>query len=840
MKDMTARLPPSPCPDYPRQLAKDNGLETQFEGFIDVCRPPENLRCLFLVISRLLDTFHAVPSMRNIEPFKDWPLLFDLLQAHRDEVTHTCGSQVLDGLAKRSQEMRRRKGHPLYRQIEEAPLFAMLCSAHKSLPEKFGALQLQILHAHWRKLEAFRADHPGHVGAIREGRHRENGEHRDIKMSDTAARTVRAILHSDLEDWLRDVNTLCDPAEFLNELDDNRPPDKELRTLHDRIACYCVPGYKPGSGGSGGERRRSIPNYLCAYSDSRFGLLTLGQMVSKNGEREPDLEHLTARRWHGKVSGHTLTTKEISKLGLSPLELVEEDPTILASTKGTGTRQEARELALARTRAFEIDRRLFPWNSQAMRIEEFHKHILPHLKRMSMNDGPSDQYHIFAGAAVAVMAETGRTINEVLRLTIDPKLSSEFSYRPPNPGAGETCGRWKWDSISPPYESKFDNKDNFAVDPANYLTYPASTIVTKIIERCLPFRGETKSKRLFPFKGLHRAVWEYLDEYDAYDHFTPTRVTNLSWGILHELTGGELASICLLLGRHRPLAQVELFYSILETSEAASLFAASQEKLWGERTPDGVTTRSGPNPGRVDFVGCRAFPHMNKVKDTIDWLREGSEKFFNLRLPDFEPKRDSEILNRAVMYATWHQFFSFGTRAICGAYQKSEGFSEDSGIGVLSDKDFVNGYKTRIIFAPERLRRHMKALEQRLARLLELKPTLGPLLISTERQDEDQPVWLLDATHRRVELTPTTIQEFLKKRFPLPVNSPRKVMRYLLRKAGMSHTHAEAFMGHWWHGREPFSPLSSFDFCGFIGRLLQLMPDLLKEELGFSPTPGSR
>jgi hypothetical protein len=192
------------------------------------------------------------------------------------------------------------------------------------------------------------------------------------------------------------------------------------------------------------------------------------------------------------------------------------------------------------------------------------------------------------------------------------------------------------------------------------------------------------------------------------------------------------------------------------------------------------------------------------------------------------------------MYATWHQFFAFGTRAICDAYQKSEGFSDDSGFGVLSDKDFVTGYKTRIIFAPNRLRRHMAALEQRLAELLELQPVLRPPDISSDEQNVLPKVWLLDATYQCVKLTPTTIQEVLKAQFPLPVNSPRKIMRYLLRKAGMSHTHAEAFMGHWWHGREPFSPFSSFDFGNFIGQLRGLMPDLLEKELGFDPTPGSR
>jgi hypothetical protein len=211
-----------------------------------------------------------------------------------------------------------------------------------------------------------------------------------------------------------------------------------------------------------------------------------------------------------------------------------------------------------------------------------------------------------------------------------------------------------------------------------------------------------------------------------------------------------------------------------------------------------------------------------------------------MRLPYFKKERDSEILNRAVMYATWHQFFAFGTRAICDAYQKSDKFSDDSGIGVLSDKDFITGYKTRIIFAPPRLRRHMRALERRLVELLELQPTLRPFDDSSEKQDKFPPVWLLDTAHQCVELKPSTIDEVMKEKFPLPVNSPRKVMRFLLRIAGMSHTHAEAFMGHWWHGREPFSPFSSFAFCNFIARLRELMPDLLEKKLGFDRTPGSR
>jgi hypothetical protein len=71
------------------------------------------------------------------------------------------------------------------------------------------------------------------------------------------------------------------------------------------------------------------------------------------------------------------------------------------------------------------------------------------------------------------------------------------------------------------------------------------------------------------------------------------------------------------------------------------------------------------------------------------------------------------------------------------------------------------------------------------------------------------------------------------------VNTPRKFTRYLLRTKGMPHTYAEAFMGHWWHGREPFSPFSSFDCGAYVDSLGKLLPNLIKQ-LGFDPVPRVR
>ncbi len=842
-------LPPPPL-YHPRQLAKQHGLEDPFEKFVLVCRPPENLRCLFLVCENLLDTFKALPSWQIKEPFENWVAVCNVLLANKYEISYEFrrlfGHQI-DGPAAISQTKRAELKHPLWSQMHEAPLFAMLCVVHKTLPKKYSGLQLQILHAHWRKVRDYLNDHPGHVGDIREGARKDIDGSRHIKMSDTAARTVRALFHPRLEEWLSNLDTLCDPGQFLNELNDKRPPDPDLRILHDRITSYCETGYAPGSSGTGGARTRSIQNYLCvAYTDHRYGLSTQGQ-ENDDGEDDTAQEHVIGRSPRGKTK-HSLTKKEILDLGLDPLELADENPTVLTATSDATTRQEAVEIARARTRGFEIDRRLFPWNSQAMRLQEFHMHIRRHLRRISRNRGPSELNRFTAASAIAIMAETGRSIDEVLQLRIDPSLSSEFAYKPPDLAAGEKCGQWKWDAVSPLYKSGFQNRDNIAVNPEKLLIYPASEIVTKLIDRYLLLRPVIKSdgslpfKKLFPFqaKKFRKVVRHWLSQCDRYNHFTPARISHLSWGILHELTGGELAIACLVLGLHQSLAQVELFYSILETTEAASLFAASQGRLWGKGTPVAITAISHPDPGEKRFVGCRAFPRIEKVKETIKWLREGSEQFFRLKLPTFNPTRDAELLNRAVMYAVWHQFFCFGTRAIRFAYQASDSFSISTGVGILSDKDFATGYKTRIILAPDRLRRHMKALESRLARLSEIFPDLKPPAESSDATSETSPAWLLDAKNQPVALTPTTIQEVMKEQFPLPVNSPRKVMRDLLRKAGMSHTHAEAFMGHWWHGREPFSPFSSFSFGSFLEELRKLMPNLLKKELGFDPVPGVR
>ena len=828
-------LPPPPTPlDVLRQLVKLNGFEDPFLGFELVLKPPPNLKCLLLVAQNLFVSFRAMSAYwLDTDPFQRWDEMCLFLLDERKQLVQLAGEIVEFGLKTSSPKA----FNPMFGDFGRFPFFAMMCDPLSKEADKHRGLQLQILHAHWRKIHEYLFNHRFHKGEVREGRPRYKGDHRHIKMPDFATRTVRALGNEKLTKWFEKIDTTVAPGNFMQELAAKRPPAGDLRYLHDWLMGYCRTGYRSKRGGGGGLRIRSIDKYLNNYSAEFFGLLCQGPGSDGDHTNDSDAqneEHLVGR----KVSGgdkNRLTAKELLGLGIDPLELAVEDPTVLTPVPGAGTRLEAIETARARIRGFEIDRRLFPWNSQAIRLEEFHCYLRPHLKEAANENGPSNFSAITAAAAVAIMGETGRNVEELLQLQLEETLTSAFAYRRPDPQ--DKCGQWKWDAIGPRYKSDDYGTgvpDGLAVRRAKFLIYPASAMVTALVERYLLHRPTVKDNRLFPLrlKWFRSTIKEWLKKYDPADRFSESRITHLAWDTLHQLTGGELASVCLTLGLHHPLAQVELFYSILETTKAAGLFAQSQARLWGEDSPSSAATPTGDLRRKPEFVGCKPFPRITAIRLTIRWLRRGSQAFFGLRLRGFNAAQHAEALNCAVMYVVWHQFFCFGTRAIRSAYQPKAGFSDVTGIGILSDKDYETGYKTRIIVAPERLRRHMEALENRLAELVQLQPEL--------KLETDPPVWLLDENGKPVELTPTTIQSFMNKRFPFPVNTPRKVMRYLLREAGMSHSHAEAFMGHWWHGREPFAPFSSFDFRTLVASLDGIVRDLTKRKLRFYPVPGIR
>jgi hypothetical protein len=319
----------------------------------------------------------------------------------------------------------------------EAPLYVNLAMRHEdpALRTRFGSLQLQLIYFHWLKIETFREAHPDHVGEIREGRRRDPEEERDIKQADGAARAARSFQPRDLSTWLSSLDTTCDPEDFPGSLIESRPQGGDARTFHDRIELYCDARYLPGPGGAGGTRQRTVGQCLnlVDYMGRRYGMEF--DVIGGGGERDDDdqktlrQEHILGRRKPGAPHKH-IDRKSIIKLGLEPLELADGDPAILENIPPKTTRHEAIEGARARSRGFEIDRRLFPFNSQAIRLQEFQDLIVPALKEIA-RDSSSSTENLVAAAAIAISAETGRSLKELLRLLIEPRLTLSFSFMPP-------------------------------------------------------------------------------------------------------------------------------------------------------------------------------------------------------------------------------------------------------------------------------------------------------------------------------------------------------------------------------------------------------------------------
>jgi hypothetical protein len=84
-------------------------------------------------------------------------------------------------------------------------------------------------------------------------------------------------------------------------------------------------------------------------------------------------------------------------------------PTVVA---GAGSARQATEIARSGARSYEIDRRLFPWSSDRMRLEEFHRGILPVLAKACVDSIPVRDLEL--AVLGGVLIETGRE-NQIFR-----------------------------------------------------------------------------------------------------------------------------------------------------------------------------------------------------------------------------------------------------------------------------------------------------------------------------------------------------------------------------------------------------------------------------------------
>ncbi len=223
--------------------------------------------------------------------------------------------------------------------------------------------------------------------------------------------------------------------------------------------------------------------------------------------------------------------------------------------------------------------------------------------------------------------------------------------------------------------------------------------------------------------------------------------------------------------------------------------------------------------GSQAFIGCRAFPTLDCVREAIGITGDSFRAFEQRSANRFDH------WNLAVLHVVWHQQFAIGARSSRQIYIESSAFDNKSGLARLSDKDNKNGYKSRLVWMPPALVWQMSELDK--ARCIIDHGRVGrPRRLRFSQITFDLDTGLCESITRKgiIRLS----NEF----FPFPANTPRRVMRYLLKKRGLSPEYVDVFMGHWRERREPWGKWSSLDYSDYLACLRHLVPEILSD-LGF-------
>ena len=184
------------------------------------------------------------------------------------------------------------------------------------------------------------------------------------------------------------------------------------------------------------------------------------------------------------------------------------------------------------------------------------------------------------------------------------------------PGIGRPTG--------PEYKVEHSRSRRRWIPRATYLRYKASRLVTDLIKRYCD-RAKIRSGKLFRSEiDYGRELNDWIAHNDTSETCTAKKLAQLRWGILDQLTCGELAHVCLLMGVPVHDASVEIHYAVLSFAEASELFRESSRKLWAvyDGSPARRIAISASEGEKI--MGARAFPKLSIVQDVVKEV-EGSE-----------------------------------------------------------------------------------------------------------------------------------------------------------------------------------------------------------------------
>ncbi len=729
--------------------------------------------------------------------------------------------------------------HPMHGLLTRYPLYSMMCNRQQVTPyrEAFLLLQLQVLTARARELRRQKKDNDRDYIELYESNISNEDFAKKLRHPHHACLAVRELSLEASADLVGFMQPWREPHSFASSLRarENRPIGPAFTYRIEHICNYCeLKSHARESYSRSSGERFSMSTQVCLgyveYNEFRFGV------DCDQGDAEDDFSY---------SSEHELIVDRVGDLGLAPCnddEPVENATEELLLIRPAVQQDAAIAGQVSPTKkevfSLDIDREGMPWSVAHLRTKEIEPTLLKALQSYADQDVTVESDQLEICALVAVCLETGRRLEDAILLQYAKDPRAELTLLQPS-GVGERL-HWAWKGIQPLYKTHPPHVQGQEVKRCEYVVYAVHEIADALFRKWI---SALKKPNPVLFRAsapeYRRRVKDWLETLDMTGRLTIARITRLKWSLLSQLTGGSYADISLVLGLPHPRSRVPLFYALLDVAHAQRLFAAATSLLW-EQLEKPVTNLAAANAGNLvpgPYIRCRAFPILGEVRKAIAVTREAFERVVKRRqtvissMPvTSEPpiRLCNPMYSQAVLYVVWHQCFAIAHRATVLPYIPVSAVSETSGLTTLKDKVTSTGYRTRLVWMPPGLLQDMRAVERYF--------TAGHCDVIAFFRERFGPIFLMEHQfadgHFVASVSGHTIEQISHSFFPFPVNTPRRVMRYLLQRHGLSSERIDVFMGHLTERREPWGKWSSFDYGEYLHELRRIVPALLAD-LGF-------
>jgi hypothetical protein len=807
-----------------RDAAALTGHDTAFRDMAMLLKAPASLTSIFLVASNVQYMLSVLPP--------SWPIT-NCFAGWAEMTEWVLGNQeALNQLGGETLKANPRLKHTVGQRVQvrsmmgfgpsEFPIYSTLCDKHELTEhtKSLALLHAQLLIARRSELER-NSGYNSNSFVEQYERHGKEGDFAlNVRQPDAAARAIRKISFAIGGPILEAMHPERNPEAFAAGL---RTIGRELLVTEftgsnlNNIRHYCggQTFARPGQTRTSGNRFGGGPGVYgnIEYNDIRTGTIY--------PDSDPDDNSLDSAEFE-VILDQSMNRGAALELNINPKETANVGA-LVVDNRLTTTRRQPHRLA--------IDTDRMPWSAFHLRTKEIAKTLLERLvttaTSVQLGQHVEDE-ELENCALISVCLETARPLKAAITLRYGANVEGDFLLVPSKSDGDDA--EWRWQAIEPDCKDLPTHLVGAEMRRTSELSYPvhrvANTLVRAWAKRCGKGRARLFEK---PQSEYNKLLTSWLTVLDGSRRLTLPRIADLKLSLLCQEAGGDLTEASQVLGWEHPMIGVPLCYSLLSTDDTRHLFLKATATLWQNvygKAFVGPLDRdlSSGTSDDAYYTGSPIRPKMNAVKKAIRLTCESAERLSKLDFAAPLPDDFVEMFNRAVLYLVWHQAYAVAARDGISPYITLTEVCESSGVAALADKDDGTGYKTRIVWLPPILLEHMRRTE------LLVDQVRTHLQLDWDRGIS--PIFFIDGDGQAVEVRPKWIEFLSEEFFAFPSNSPRHILRFLLRNRPFPSESVEVYMGHSNELREPWGKFSSFDMSAYLNNLRTQIPKILSE-LGF-------